>query len=176
MATTEFDEQQADKGKKLVHAIQPYWPLACLIIVSGLAALAISVGFEKTGMREFMHAYMGVFLIIFAILKLFDLKGFQAGFAKYDLLAKNVPTYGLIYPFLELGLGLAYLAFFQPTLTYVLTIALFSFGAIGVLTALRDGLKISCPCMGNILSVPLSTVTLFEDLAMVLMAALLLLR
>jgi hypothetical protein len=32
-------------------------------------------------------------------------------------------------------------------------------GAVGVVLALRRGLDIACPCMGNVLSVPLSTDT-----------------
>lgn len=48
-------------------------------------------------------------------------------------------------------------------------------GAIGVVLVLRKGLDIACPCMGNVLSVPLSTVTLSEDglmaLALLLMPA-----
>ena len=81
---------------------------------------------------------------------------------------------GYVYPFVELALGLAYLAFFLPALTYLVTILVFSFGAVGVVLALRRGLDIDCPCMGNILSVPLSTVTLTEDLGMVAMALMLL--
>jgi hypothetical protein len=74
----------------------------------------------------------------------------------------------------ELGLGLAYLAFAWPEATYIATIIVFAFGAAGVLLALRKGLDIACPCMGNVLSVPLSTVTLTEDAAMIVMAAILL--
>jgi hypothetical protein len=50
----------------------------------------------------------------------------------------------------------------------------FLFGAVGVALALRKGLDIACPCMGNVLKVPMSTVTLTEDLGMAAMAALLL--
>ena len=39
----------------------------------------------------------------------------------------------------------------------------------------RKGLDIACPCMGNVLAVPLSTVTLTEDGVMVVMALSLLL-
>jgi hypothetical protein len=43
-------------------------------------------------------------------------------------------------------------------------------GTIGVLSALQRGLDINCPCMGSVLDVPLSTVTLTEDIGMGLMA------
>ena len=155
-------------------SIADYWPLISLVVVSGLAAIAIGTGFGMLGMRPVMHAYMGVFLVIFALLKLFDPTGFANGFEMYDLLAKRVRAYGYAYPFIELALGLAFLSFFQPLFTYSATIVVFSFGVLGVVVALRRGLDIDCPCMGNILSVPLSTVTLVEDLGMIAMAAVLL--
>ena len=146
-----------------------------LVLVAAAAAFAIAAGMASIAMRPVMHAYMGIFLTVFALLKLFDLQGFADGFAMYDLIARKVRSWGLVYPFVELALGLAFFAFAAPFVTYVLTIGVFLFGAAGVVLALRRGLDIDCPCMGNILSVPLSTVTLTEDLGMVAMAAILML-
>ncbi|MEO0485422.1 MAG: MauE/DoxX family redox-associated membrane protein [Pseudomonadota bacterium] len=151
-------------------SISDYWPLIALVGVSVLAALALAA----QGMA-WMPAFMGVFLCFFALLKIFDLKGFRRGFKMYDLLARRVPNYAFVYPFIELGLGLAYLGGIAPTVTQWVTVIVFSFGTLGVLSALQRGLDIDCPCMGSILSVPLSTVTLTEDLSMVAMAALMLL-
>ena len=63
------------------------------------------------------------------------------------------------------------MAFFQPPFVYGATIVVMGFGALGVIAALRQGLDINCPCMGSVLDVPLSTVTLTEDIGMVVMAA-----
>jgi biotin transporter BioY len=118
-----------------------------------------------------MHNFMGLFLVMFATLKLFDLPGFADGFQMYDLLAKKSRGYALAYPFIELALGLGYLAGWRPALVYAATVIVLGFGAIGVIRALRLGLDINCACMGNILKVPLSTVALTEDVAMAAMAA-----
>jgi hypothetical protein len=166
------DIKTREEGRGSHHA--DFWPLISLVAVTALAALATGAGFGQADLAGFMHAYMGIFLVVFALLKLFNPSGFADGFEMYDLLARRVRAYGYVYPYLELALGLAYLAFFLPALTYVATIVLFLFGAIGVVRALRAGLDIECPCMGSVLSVPLSTVTLTEDLGMVLMAALML--
>ncbi|MEM9436950.1 MAG: MauE/DoxX family redox-associated membrane protein [Pseudomonadota bacterium] len=163
MAT--YHVREEGRGKR----IGDYWPLIALVGVSVAAAVALAA----QGMA-WMPAFMGVFLIIFALLKIFDLKGFRRGFKMYDLLARRVPNYALVYPFIELGLGLAYLSGLAPILTQAVTIVVFGFGTLGVLSALQRGLDIDCPCMGSILSVPLSTVTLTEDLSMVAMAALML--
>lgn len=172
MSGAAFNVREEGRGNR----VQDYWPLIALIGVSALGGYAISSGYDELTMRSFMHAFMGVFLCFFALLKLFNPVAFKRGFTMYDLLARRVKQYAFVYPFLELGLGLAYLSFLNPPVTYVATIALFGFGTLGVISALRRGLDIDCPCMGSILSVPLSTVTLTEDLAMVVMAAMLLLQ
>ncbi len=94
----------------------------------------------------------------------------------YDLLARRVPGYAFMYPFIELALGLAFLGGVTPAFTQWATVIVFGFGTLGVLSALRRGLNVDCPCMGSILSVPLSTVTLTEDLSMVAMAGFMLMN
>ena len=123
-----------------------------------------------------MHDFMGFFLLVFAMVKLFDLPSFATGFAKYDLLAARSRTYALLYPFLELTLGLAYLARWQPDTTYLATIILLTFGALGVLNTMRQGKQLTCACMGQLLKVPVSTVTLTENLGMAAMALIMLIR
>ena len=170
MAVSNSYARDAERGRSL----SDYWPLISLVVVSALAAFAIAVGSGKVTMASVMHAYGGIFLVFFALLKIFNLKGFMNGFAMYDLIAMRNSAWGYLYPFIELALGLAYLAFLWPTATYIATIVVFTFGAIGVVLALRRGLDIACPCMGSVLTVPLSTVTLTEDLLMVVMAIMLL--
>jgi hypothetical protein len=125
-------------------------------------------------MRSVMHAYMGVFLVVFALLKLFDPHGFKRGFAMYDLVARREKRWGYVYPYIELALGLAYLAFLWPVATYMATIAVFSFGAVGVLLGLRRGLGHRVPLHGQH---PVGSALdrhLTEDLLMVAMAVMLL--
>src|SRR3989442_4327611 len=100
MSQASVHVRQADRGRSLTD----YWPLVSLILVSALAALAIMAGSGQTAMRGVMHAYMGVFLIFFALLKVFDLEGFKGGFAMYDLIAMRNSAWGYVYPFIELAL------------------------------------------------------------------------
>ena len=89
------------------HGWRAYLPLIVLTTIAVLVAAAIyrSYGPGINPVRA-MHAFMGFFLVAFAMLKLFDLPGFADGFQMYDLLAKRSRTYALLYPFLELALGL----------------------------------------------------------------------
>lgn len=151
-----------------------YLPLIAVVAVSALAASALTLGSDPApaaAALRWMHAFMGLFLLIFALLKLFDLSAFADGFQKYDLLAQHVRPYALVYPFIELSLALGYLAHWRPAVVYLVTVLVLGFGALGVIRALHKGLDLTCACMGTILKVPLSTVALTEDVAMAVMAA-----
>ena len=118
-----------------------------------------------------MHDFMGFFLVVFSMFKLFNLEGFADGFQMYDLLAKHVRAYAYLYAFIELALGLGYLAHWEPKLIYLVTVIVMTFSGFGVIRALTKRLDIECACLGTVLSVPLSTVALIEDLGMAGMAA-----
>lgn len=153
--------------------ISNYWPLVCLVLVAIVASLAMTWGVAG-GLKEWMHYLMGFLFCQFALLKLFNILGFADGFQMYDLVAKKSKAYAMGYPFIELALGLAYLSFFLPILTYLVTIVVMAVGTVGVVQTLRKGMNIQCACMGTVLSVPLSTVTLTEDIGMGVMALLML--
>lgn len=148
-----------------------YIPLMVLVALSGLAGAAKQAHYGQWNWMSWMHDFMGFFLVIFSMFKFFDLSGFADGFQMYDLLAKPFRPYAYVYPFIELGLGLGYLARWQPVVLYSVTIIVLTFGATGVVRALKKGLDVECACMGTVLHVPLSTVAMVEDLGMALMAA-----
>ncbi len=150
-----------------------YWPLFALTLVAVASASALAYG---TGTMHllWMHYFMGILFCQFSMLKLFNPGVFADGFQKYDLLATRFRGYAYAYPLIELFLGLAYLSSVCQKTTYIITIIVMGFSAIGVIRALKKGLDVRCACMGTILDVPLSTVTLTEDLAMGVMALLML--
>ena len=113
---------------------------------------------------------MAGFFIVFSFFKFLNLAGFAESYAMYDVLAKRVKAYGLIYPFLELLLGIAYLTNFEPKITYTATILLMSFSSIGVIQSVLYKKKIRCACLGAVFNLPMSRVTIIENLTMVVMA------
>lgn len=146
--------------------IKAYQPLIVIVATVFFSAVAL----RQTGF-SFMHGFMGLFLVTFAMFKFFDLKGFADGFSTYDLLAARWRGYAFAYPFIELGLGLAYLSWWHPAFIYFLTVVVMGVSAFGVVRSIRSGQKIKCACLGTILKVPLSTVSVVENLGMGLMAA-----
>jgi YHS domain-containing protein len=155
-----------------------YIPLVVIVVLTLLAASAKQYSyFQGTAWSwmAWMHDFMGFFLVVFSMFKFFNMEGFADGFQMYDLLAKRLRPYAYLYPFIELALGLGYLAHWRPTVVYSVTIVVTVFGSLGVFAALRRKLDIECACMGTVLKVPLSTVALVEDLGMAAMAAAMLL-
>jgi hypothetical protein len=154
-------------------SVRDYLPLIVVVSVALLVALAQQWG-AWNGLT-FMRQFMGIFLVIFAMFKLFDLPGFADGFQKYDLIAKRLRPYALVYPFIELGLGLAYQANLWPGPVNSILLVVMVIGATGVFYALHKGLDVACACLGTVLKVPLSTVAVVEDVGMAAMAAIMLL-
>lgn len=72
------------------------------------------------------------------------------------------------------GLGVAYLLAWAPIVTNSVTLVLMLAGATGVLKALLDKRSIRCACLGTALNLPMTKVTLVEDLTMAAMAAVML--
>jgi hypothetical protein len=150
--------------------MKAYQPLIVVIIVALSASLALQADVGAWDLVAWMRDFMGVFLVIFSLFKLLDVPGFVEGFSKYDILARRFRAYGFAYPFIELVLGLSYLAGFFRYATDFVTAAFMIFGSIGVVKSLSRGLDVNCACLGTILRVPLSTIAVFEDIGMASMA------
>jgi cation transport ATPase len=154
---------------------ETYRPLILIFIFLVLVSTITSREGGTILWREWMHSFMAGFFITFSFFKFLDLKGFANSYAMYDLLAKRVRSYGYVYPFLELGLGLAYLAGVYLTGVYIATIVLMGFSTIGVVQAALSKTTIRCACLGVVFNLPMSTVTVIENGLMIAMAAAMLL-
>lgn len=162
---------ETEPGKSLLATYKPLLLIVAFILGVSLIAAADGQNFTMTAMRYFMAG----FFIVFSFFKLLDLSGFAKSYAMYDLVAMRWKGYGFVYPFLELLLGVAYLVNFYPLFTNLSTILLLGFGSIGVIKSVLDKSKIKCACLGSVFNLPMSTVTIVEDLTMVAMAALMIL-
>jgi copper chaperone CopZ len=152
-----------------------YFPLLLIASYIAVASFAGTANARGVDSKAWMTNFMAGFFLVFSGFKFLNLTGFADAYASYDLLAKRWRGWGFIYPFLELALGLAFLFRIAPPLTQVATIALMGFSSLGVLDALRQKRQIPCACLGTVLKLPMSTITLVEDIAMVVMAAAMLL-
>ena len=156
---TAFDE----RGKSW---LETYKPL--LLIFGYITLVSCFVGNDWMTM---MRYFMAGFFLVFSFFKMLDLRGFADSYRMYDIIAKPIPAYGFIYPFIELWLGMAFLIDFQPFFTNIITLVVMSVSLIGVMQSVLNKQKIQCACLGTVFNLPMTTVTIIEDLLMVVMAA-----
>jgi len=128
---------------------------------------------------DFMLLYMGIFFIIFSSFKVLDWKGFANAFEKYDLIAAKSKIYALSYPAIEFVLGVLFIInYFSELLLIplaIVTLFIMGIGGIGISIKLIKKEKFQCACLGTKINVPLTSVTILEDLLMVVMAVIILL-
>ena len=78
--------------------------------------------------------------------------------------------WGFIYPFIELILGILFLTGFGIKSTTIATFIIMGVSSIGVIKSLLQNKTFQCACLGTVIKIPLSKVTLFEDMLMVVMS------
>ena len=122
-----------------------------------------------------MRHFEGAFFIIFGGFKLLNWPGFVTAYRMYDIIAKRSLLYAYCYPIIELALGVGYLTTYRPLLTNSITLAMMIIGTIGVANALMQQQKITCACLGAVFKIPMTLVTLVEDILMGLMALMMIL-
>jgi len=168
----EISTESAEVLAPSVSWLATYRPLLLLIayLLAGSVLVQIGHGQGSVITPDTMRYFMAGFFFAFSFFKLLDIQAFADAYAGYDLLAARWRGWGVAYPFVELSLGVAYLTHWQPLWTHSLTIAVMGFSAIGVIRAVSNGQKIRCACLGAVFNLPMSTVTIVEDLGMVVMA------
>lgn len=150
-----------------------YKPLLLIgCFIAGVSLLTATHQGTVHGMM-FMNHFMAGFFLVFSFFKLLNLKGFAESYAMYDLLAKKIPAYGYVYPFIELTLGVGYLVRPDSFGLNLTTAIVMGFSSLGVIESVLNKKKIRCACLGDVFNLPMSTVTIIEDLLMVAMSAML---
>ncbi len=118
---------------------------------------------------NFMYDFMGLFFIVFSFFKFLDYKNFPGTFKMYDPIAKVIPLYGWIYPFIESTLGLAFLIREQLYIALIISLFILVITTVGVITTLMRKESIQCACLGTALKLPMTTATIIENSIMLFM-------
>jgi len=151
-------------------SLKTYWPLILVILY-----ILFGVGYlgwlsNDYTWKSLMPHFMGLFFLSFGFFKLLDIKGFAKNYLDYDIAAKAWPTWGYIYPFVEVGLGISFLFGLYPIWINLITLAVMGVSIIGVIQSVSQKREIKCVCLGTGFNLPMSTVTIIEDAVMIVMA------
>jgi len=155
---------------------ESYTPLFLVLggIILGVAVWEIIAG--RFEIFESMRIFMGLFFLTFGFFKTLDWKGFIDAFAEYDIVAARSRIYATIYPGLEIALGVLFLINFNPVLISAITVIIMGVSSIGVIRAVMSKKPFRCACLGTVVKLPMSTITIIEDVGMGLMALVMLIK
>ena len=167
--------EQSDHAAKIINEeesktwFETYKPILVIFAyITGITLLVeINHGFN---LMHWMNNFMGAFFLTFSFFKLLDVKAFAESYSSYDIIAKRWMGYGYVYAFIELALGIAFIASFNPILTNAITFIVMSISIIGVLQSVFNKRKIKCACLGAVFNLPMSTITIIEDALMIVMS------
>ncbi len=155
----------SNSKKNKLQQLQPLF-----IIFAYITTASILLHYKNWNTSEAMLDFMGLFYIVFSFFKLLDLKGFPESFRMYDPLAKAIPVYGWIYPFIETALGLMFLMRFEVSIALIATLIILGITTFGVTKTLLDKKSIQCACLGTALKLPMTEATFIENAIMIVMA------
>lgn len=153
-----------------------YRPILAIFGATALMALAIVLNVHD-GFRalNWLKWFFALSMCALAIQKLRDVEGFSNGFLGYDLLARRYVPYAYAYPYLELFAGTGMIALIGHGSAWVWLVAPISLfiGTVGALSVIKavyiEERELTCACVGGNSNVPLGSVSLTENLIMMLM-------
>lgn len=125
-----------------------------------LRQFAAGVFVPLTALTDFLAG----FFLVFSILKFLDWKGFVTAFSSYDIFAKRSPWYAWIYPIIELIIGVMFYVGINIEIAAGLTLLIGFMSSLGVAHQLANKRRIPCACMGTVFAVPLTHISLVENL------------
>jgi cation transport ATPase len=171
-----FTNEKPEFKKVLKKKIKKYYPLVSILTGVALVSFVFTIWMGYFEVHTFMRFFMAFFFLVFGGLKFVNPDKFRETFALYDPLASRSVPYKMLYPFLEIGLGFIYLLQPFPLLIpNLVTICILSATTFGIYKALKEDKELQCACLGGFFSIPISWVTVFENLLMVAMAVYMLL-
>ena len=145
--------------------IKPYSRLIVtlsIVIIFGIV-LSFVNGFSWLTLMDY---WMGGYFLAFGIMQAWSLKKSAAMLRGYDPLAKLFVPYGFAYPFIQVGLGLAYFFMIWPITVSAIASIVLLINTIGVERVIRNKEVVRCGCLGDGMNVPVSRVTLTENTIM----------
>jgi hypothetical protein len=146
-----------------------YLPLATVVAFVVISALVFAAR-THFGLEDLLMALMGFFFLYFALFKLITLSDFAMGYQEYDLIAKRFKLWAWLYPFIEAALGILFLLGQTSPWVLAFTVTLTAINSAGIFIKLAKREIFQCVCLGTVLKIPLTIVSLVEYTAMGLMA------
>ena len=163
-----------------VESAGEYVKFIAVIAAIALVSLLLT-SWRKWSLDKLMEDFMAIFFITFAGFKFVNIEMFAKTYRMYDVVTRKFPAWGYIFPFVEAALGFAYLLTTKNVVLNVITMLITGIAGYGVWQELRLNAtrrrkgQFMCACLGTVIRLPLSKVSLIEDFLMFMMALVMLL-
>ncbi len=150
---------------KIKRPLKDFLPL--IIIFGAIIVFTVLMTiFVNTKLEFAMRMMMGSFFLVFGFFKIINLKAFADAYSTYDIIAMRSKFYAFLYPFLELLVAIFYLANIGGIYRDIFTFILMVVSSLGVIRKLKMKEEIPCACLGMVFKLPMTWVTLIEDVLM----------
>lgn len=166
----QISENQSSAASHQVSKYKTYYPLFLIVLFIVGVGILVQYPFDNFSFVLLMRHFMAGFFIVFSFFKLLDVPSFIRSYRAYDIIAKKWKGWAWLYPYLELGLGIAYLIDLNPFWVNTVTVVVMGISSLGVIQTNLARKQIECACLGTVFKLPMSVVTVIEDVSMVIMA------
>lgn len=146
------------------------------MIFGYLIVINFLISYNTKTWDNFMPNFMAGFFLIFSFFKLLDLKGFADSYSNYDVIARSIYIYGYVYPFLELVFAVGYIIAGHNFMLNIVVFIVMLISSVGVIQSKLSKNQFQCACVGTFLKVPLGNIAIIEDILMVIMSLIMILR
>lgn len=168
------DHHKTSTSKKIIGAeasgFRKLVPLISIFVIIIILTIGTATLQDHFSTHHLMSLLMGYFFVIFGAFKVLNIKNFAVAYQDYDVIAKRSVTYAYAYPFIEVILGIMYFLNIGGIYRDGFVAILMLVGTYGVWKVLQDKNYIPCACLGMVFKVPMTKVTLLENLVMAAMA------
>lgn len=149
--------------------LRDFLPIIVIFSIIVLFTTIMTI-FIKPEFEFGMRMFMGSFFLIFGFFKIINLRNFADAYQTYDVVAHKSRVYAFVYPFIELLFAAAYLFDFGGIIRDIVVVIVMTVSAIGVIQKLQQHEEIPCACLGMVFVLPMTWITLVEDIVMAIEA------
>lgn len=156
-------------ARNIIHAQstkREYRKFIALLVFIALSATLMStlISFR---VLDWIRWFVGSSFLVFGGFKLISYESFLEVFPRYDIIAHRFRWYAMIYPFLQVVIGICFILDMFDGFRNVLALAMVGTGLVGVVTALQHrGPSKQHTLLGQAFKLPMTTGLLFENALM----------
>jgi len=147
--------------------ILTFLPVFYVYIVSLLITLNLTFYYSLQTRISIIY-FLGFFSLIFGVLKLIRFRGFVESLLEYDVISKKIKIYAYLYPFFEIIFGVLFILQREYLFLEYICLGFFLANLVSVTLALEKRKQFYCACMEGLFQLPLSYISLIENLTMIL--------